>query len=93
MAVTEQERLEETERQAEATADELAERNERLGHEIKQTREGWEQTKSDSSTPTAAGDWEDSEPDDSTGEDPAGFDDPESADLDEEDEDDDDEKE
>ena len=56
-----------------------------LGGQIDETKRDWEEVKKDSSVPTAAGDWEDTEPDDSTGEDPTGFDDPESLELDEED--------
>jgi len=80
MAVAEQERVEDASREAERTADELQERSERVGDQIDQTREDWDKAKKSEKTPTAAGDWEDSEPDDSTGDDPSGFDDPESAD-------------
>ena len=85
MPEIEHQRVEEAQRDAESTADDLEERNEKLGEHVQETREGWEKAKSDADTPTAAGDWEDTEPDDSTGDDPAGFDDPENLDLDDED--------
>ena len=83
MSGTEERGVEEKQQEMSTTADEMAERSDRLGEQIEDTKQGWEQAKADSGTPTAAGDWEDTEPDDSTGEDPAGFDDPEDADLDE----------
>src|SRR4051794_29564080 len=82
MPETEEQRVQEAQQAAEKTADELAERNEQLGDQIKEARSGWESAKSADNVPTAAGDWEDSEPDDSTGEDPTGFDDPETLDDD-----------
>ena len=85
MPETEEERLEEAQSQAESTADDLAERSDELGKNIQETRRGWEQSQADDDVPTAAGDWEDTEPDDSTGDDPTGFDDPENLDLDDED--------
>jgi hypothetical protein len=89
MPEIEEERVTEAQESAASTADELAERNEQLGDQIKEARSGWESAKSDDGVPTAAGDWEDTEPDDSTGEDPTGFDDPEN--LDDEDDLDDEE--
>jgi len=83
MPETEEDRVQDAQREAESTADDLGERNERLGDHIQETRQGWDQAQRDADVPTAAGDWEDTEPDDSTGEDPSGFDDPESLDLDE----------
>jgi hypothetical protein len=74
----------EAEQDAGSTADDLAERGDRLDDQIEETRQGWKQAQADDDVPTAAGDWEDTEPDDSTGEDPTGFDDPENLDLDEE---------
>ena len=88
MPEIEEQRVKEAGNAAESTADELGERNEQLGEQIKDARSSWESAKSDAGVPTAAGDWEDTEPDDSTGEDPTGFDDPEDLDLDEEDLDD-----
>jgi hypothetical protein len=85
MPEIEEQRVDDAERAAESTADDLAERSERVGDNIEQTRRGWEGAKQDDDVPTAAGDWEDTEPDDSTGDDPAGFDDPENLDLDDED--------
>jgi hypothetical protein len=85
MPVIDEHRVEEAERQAGATADDLQERSDDLGGEIEETRSDWEAVKQDTSVPTAAGDWEDTEPDDATGEDPTGFDDPESLELDDED--------
>ena len=93
MPETEEERVQDAQQAAESTADELAERNEQLGDQIKEARSGWESAKSDDNVPTAAGDWEDSEPEDSTGDDPTGFDDPENLDLDEEDLDDEEQEE
>src|SRR2546423_7383235 len=83
--IEEENDVEQAQRDAESTADDLAERSEELGTHIQETRRGWEQAQQDSDVPTAAGDWEDTEPDDSTGEDPTGFDDPENLDLDDED--------
>jgi len=88
MPEIEEERVKEAQEAAESTADELAERNEKLGDQIKDARNTVEGAKNDDSVPTAAGDWEDTEPDDSTGEDPTGFDDPENLDADEDDLDD-----
>jgi len=82
MSETEEGRVQEATRDMEATAEELDERSEKLGEHIHETKEDWKQAKGDTNVPTAAGDWEDSEPDDSTGEDPSGFDDPEELDLD-----------
>jgi hypothetical protein len=92
MSGTEERGVEETQQEMSSTADEMAERSERLGDQIESTKQGWEQAKGDSAVPTAAGDWEDSEPDDSTGEDPSGFDDPEDVDLDEDLDDEDEER-
>jgi hypothetical protein len=88
MPEIEEQRIREAQDAAESTGDDLAERNEQLGEHIKEARSGWESAKSDDGVPTAAGDWEDSEPDDSTGEDPTGFDDPENVDADDDDLDD-----
>jgi hypothetical protein len=66
------------------TAD-LDQKSEEVGESIEQAKRHQEQTMADESVPTAAGDWEETEPDDSTGDDPAGFDDPEDLDLDDED--------
>jgi phage shock protein A len=76
----------------EATADEMSERGEQLDERIDGAKDTLAKAKADASVPTAAGDWEDTEPTDSTGEDAAGFDDPEDLDLDDEDLDDDDDK-
>jgi phage shock protein A len=81
MPDTEGQRLEEAAQSVDATTADLGERSERLGEDIEQAKRQQEQTMADESVPTAAGDWEDTEPEDSTGEDPAGFDDPEDLDL------------
>ena len=83
MPEIEEHRVEQAQREAESTADELEERNERLGDQIQEARSGWEKAQADASTPTASEEWEDTEPDDANGEDPTGFDDPENLDLDE----------
>jgi len=85
MAVTEEDRVDEASHEAGQTVDDLQERSERVGDQIQETREGWEKAKTDAGTPTAASDWEDSEPDESNGDDPSGFDDPESLDEDDDD--------
>ena len=85
MLVIDEHHVEEAQHQAESTVDDLSERSDDLGGEIEETRSDWEAVKRNTSVPTAAGEWEDNEPDDSTGEDPTGFDDPESLELDDED--------
>jgi hypothetical protein len=90
MTETHVDRVEEASKAAEADVDELAQRNEKLGEGIQHAKKRWQDAQQSEGVPTAAGDWEDTEPDDSTGEDPAGFDDPE-ADEDDEDLDADDE--
>ena len=91
MPDTEEQRIEEASEAAGATADDLGERNERLGEQIQDAKSTNEQALADEKVPTASADWEDSEPEDSTDDDPsgAGFDDPESLDLEDEDLDDD----
>src|SRR3954453_16050897 len=71
--------------EAESTVDDLAQRSEKVGEGIEHAKKRWDDAQHSEDVPSAAGDWEDSEPDDSTGEDPSGFDDPEAADEDEED--------
>jgi hypothetical protein len=90
MAETQLDRVREASDDAEAAVDELEERSERVGEGIQHAKKRWDEAQSSEGVPSAAGDWEDSEPDDSTGEDPAGFDDPE-ADEDDDDPDADDE--
>ena len=85
MPEIDEQRVREAEQDAESTADDLAERGDRVDEQIEKTRRGWEQSQADDDVPTAAGDWEDTEPDDANGEDPTGFDDPENLDLDDED--------
>src|SRR3954464_11840065 len=75
----------------EGTADELSQRSEKLGDQIADAKQTHEKAQADANVPTAAGDWEDTEPDDSTGDDATGFDDPEDLDDDDEDLDDEDE--
>ena len=91
MPDTEEQRIEEAQQAADTTADDLEERSDRLGDSIEDTKRTHEQTKADETIPTAANDWEDSEPEDSADDDPtgAGFDDPENLDLEDEDLDDD----
>ena len=88
MPDTQERRVDEAEEAMSRSADELEERSGRLGQDIDETKKTWEQAKASEQTPTAAGDWEDTD-DDAGGEDPHGFDDPESVDLDEDLEDDD----
>jgi hypothetical protein len=73
---------------AETTADDLEQRSEKVGEGIEHAKKRWDDAQSSEDVPSAAGDWEDTEPDDSTGEDPSGFDDPETVDEDEDDLDD-----
>jgi len=87
MAETQERRLDEAGQQADATVEELEEHGERVGAGIDHAKKTLDDAQRSREVPTAAGDWEDSEPDDSTGEDPSGFDDPESVDLDDEDDD------
>jgi phage shock protein A len=91
MAETEDRHVEEigkAEQEMEAAADEMSERSEQLDEQIDGAKQTHAKAQADASVPTAAGDWEDTEPADSTGEDAAGFDDPEDLDLDDEDLDD-----
>jgi capsule polysaccharide export protein KpsE/RkpR len=90
MAETQLDQVREASDDAEATVDDLQERSERVGEGIQHAKKRWDDAQKSEDVPSAAGDWEDTEPDDSTGEDPAGFDDPE-ADEDDEDLDADDE--
>jgi ribonuclease E len=94
MPDTEEQRIEEAKQAADAadaTANDLDERSDRLGEQIEDSKRTHEQALADEKVPTAS-DWEDSEPEDSADDDPsgAGFDDPENLDLDDEDLDDDD---
>lgn len=86
MTETQSDRVEEADEAAQSTVDDLEKRGEKVGEGIEHAKKQWDDAKRSEDVPTAAGDWEDSEPDDSTGEDPSGFDDPE---AEEEDEDDD----
>lgn len=90
MAETQYDGVKKADEAAQSTVDELEQRSEKVGENIQHTKKQWDEAKKSEDVPTAAGDWEDSEPDDSTGEDPSGFDDPEKDD-DDEDEDFDDE--
>ena len=83
MSGTEERRVEEADQAMSTTADELAERGDALDERIDETKQHVARVKADDSVPTAAGDWEDTEPDDAKGDDPAGFDDPENLDEDE----------
>jgi len=85
MPDTQEHRVEEAEAEMGRTADELQERSEKLGEQIDDAKQTVKRAQDDEAVPTAAGDWEETEPEDSTGEDPSGFDDPESLDLDDED--------
>jgi hypothetical protein len=87
MPDTQERRIDEAQSEMSETADQMERGTDELGGHIKEAKEGWEQAKKSESTPTAAGDWEDTE-DDAGGDDASGFDDPE---KDEEDEDEDDE--
>jgi phage shock protein A len=96
MADTEEREVDEigdAERKMEGTADDLAQRSEKLGDQIADAKQTHEKAKADANVPTAAGDWEDTEPDDSTGDDATGFDDPEDVDDDDDDDFEDDEAE
>ena len=88
MAETYPDRVEEADKAAQSTVDDLEERGEKVDEEIQHTKKQWDDAKRSEDIPTAAGDWEDSEPDDSTGEDAGGFDDPEADEDEDEDEDD-----
>jgi phage shock protein A len=91
MAETEEQHVDEigkAEDKMETTADEMSERSEQLDEQIDDAKQIHAKAQADASVPTAAGDWEDTEPEDSTGEDASGFDDPEDLDLDEDDLDD-----
>ena len=87
---TEEQRLKEATQSVEATTADLDEKSEELGDSIEQAKRHQEQTMADEKVPTAAGDWEETEPDDAVGDDASGFDDPEDLDLDDEDLSDDD---
>jgi len=88
MTETHVDRVEEASQAAEADVEELAQRNEKLDEGIQHAKKRWDDAQRSEGVPSAAGDWEDTEPDDSTGEDPSGFDDPESLDEDEDEDDD-----
>ena len=90
MAEKQLDRVREASEDANSTVEELEERSEKVGQDIEHAKKRWDDAQKSEDVPSAAGDWEDSEPDDSTGEDPAGFDDPE-AESEDEDEDLDDE--
>src|SRR6185503_10514159 len=81
MADTGEGQIKEAEEEMSTTADELAERSDQLEERIESTKQDWARVQADDSVPTAAGDWEESEPDVES-DDPAGFDDPENVDLD-----------
>jgi hypothetical protein len=85
MPDTQERRIDEAQSAMTDSADEMQRRNDELAERIDGTKEQWEQAKKSESTPTAAGDWEDTD-DDAGGDDAVGFDDPE---KDEEDEDED----
>jgi hypothetical protein len=90
MADMQEHRLEEARSEAERTADELEHRSDQLDGSIRHARETWDEAQRSEGVPSASGDSEDGEPDDATGDDPGGFDDPESVDLDEEEDEDED---
>jgi hypothetical protein len=85
MPDTQQRRLEEAEQQMDSTAEDLEHRSEQLGEQIQEAKQTWSQATKETGVTEASGDWEDTEPDDAIGEDPSGFDDPESVDLDDDD--------
>ena len=89
MAEPHEREVEEAREDAESTVDDLEKRSDRLGEHIEDAKKTWDNAQQSEGVATAAGDWEDTEPDDALGEDPSGFDDPESVDLDDEDEDED----
>ena len=91
MADTQEQRVDEAQEKMGETAREMEQRGAEVGEHIDEAKQTWSQAQSSGAAPSAAGDWEDSEPDDSTGEDASGFDDPESLDDDEDDDDSDDE--
>ena len=88
MSETEERRVDEAHESAEATVEDLARRNDQLGDHIEGAKKTWDNAQQSEGVATAAGDWEDTEPDEATGEDPSGFDDPEAIDEDEEEDDD-----
>jgi hypothetical protein len=85
MAETQFDRLDEAQQAADSTVEELEERSEKVGQGIEHAKKRWDDAQKSEDVPSAAGDWEDTEPDDAVGEDPSGFDDPESIDEDDED--------
>jgi len=87
MAETQFDGVKDASQAAESTVEDLEKRSERVGEGIQHTKKQWDEAKKSQDVPTAAGDWEDSEPDDAVGEDPSGFDDPEAEEDDEDDED------
>jgi predicted trehalose synthase len=91
MPDTQERRLAEAQDEMASTVGELQEGSDRLGQRIDATKETWNRTKSSQSTPTAAGDWEDTD-DAAGGEDASGFDDPETVEDDEEAEDEEDDE-
>ena len=88
MAETQFDRVREASDDAEATVNELEERSETVGDDIRHAKKRWDEAQTSEDVPSASGDWEDTEPDDSTGEDPSGFDDPEAEEEDDDERDD-----
>lgn len=85
IADTNTERLAEAQEGMDASAKEMGDRVETLGAHIEEAKKEQQRAKDDPAVPTAAAaDWEDTAPEDSTGEDPSGFDDPESEEEEEE---------
>jgi hypothetical protein len=91
MAETEEhhaEQIDEAQAEMSDTADDMAERGERVDRSIDEAKSTHQKAMDDDAVPTASSDWEDDEPGDGEGSGDAGFDDPE--DLDDDDDDDDD---
>jgi hypothetical protein len=83
MAETQSDRLEEADKAAQSTVDDLEKRSEKVGEGIEHAKKRWDDAQKSEDVPSATGDWEDSETDDSSGEDAGGFDDPEEEEDDE----------
>jgi predicted nucleic acid-binding Zn-ribbon protein len=87
MADTQFDRVDEATQAAETTVEDLEQRSEKVGEGIQHAKKRWDDAQKSEDVPSAAGDWEDTEPEETAGEDPSGFDDPESVEDEDEDED------